>query len=66
MSHYFQAQDDPQEIADIACAYSGARYEFNNDTGIIESPNYPNNYDDYETCQWYINPTNGIPEGQVC
>ena len=61
----FQAQDDPQDIADEACAYDGARYEFNSESGIIESPNYPNDYDYYEYCQWYLNPTDGIPDGQV-
>ena len=40
-------------------------YEFNSNTGIIESPNYPNDYDINDYCQWYINPTNGIPGGQV-
>ena len=40
-------------------------YEFNTNTGIIESPGYPHSYGDHESCQWYINPEGGIPEGQV-
>ena len=60
-----QAQDDPQDIADVACASSTSIYEFNSIDGFIESPNYPNNYEDNEDCQWYLNPSGGIPEGQV-
>ena len=60
-----QAQLDPQEIADIACASSTSIYEFNEDTGIIETPNFPDDYNYDEYCQWYINPSNGIPDGQV-
>ena len=62
---YSKAQDDPQDIADVACAYSGATYEFNSVEGYIESPNYPSDYVDYEECRWYINPSGGIPSGQV-
>ena len=62
---YLKAQDDPQEIADIACAYGGAVYEFNSVEAYIESPNYPNYYVSGEECRWYINPTGGIPPGQV-
>ena len=62
---HLQAQDDPQDIADIACASSTSIYEFNSIDGYIESPNYPNYYPDPEDCQWYLNPSGGIPEGQV-
>ena len=62
---YFEAQDDPQDIAAMACASSTSRYEFNSDDGYIESVNYPGLYPSYEDCQWYINPTNGIRDGQV-
>ena len=62
---YLKAQDDPQEIADVACAYNGATYEFNSVEGYIESPNYPNYYANYEECRWYLNPSGGIPFGQV-
>ena len=61
----FQAQEDPQDTADIACASSTSIYEFNSMDGVIESPNYPRNYPDNENCQWYLNPSGGIPEGQV-
>ena len=60
-----QAQDDPQDIANIACASSTSIYEFNSIDGFIESPNYPNDYLDDEDCQWYLNPSGGIPDGQV-
>ena len=62
---YLKAQDDPQEIADVACAYNGATYEFNSAEGYIESPNFPGDYVDNEECRWYLNPSGGIPVGQV-
>ena len=62
---YFEAQDDDQDIAGIACASSTSSYEFNSDDGYIETKNYPGLYPNNEDCQWFINPTNGIPDGQV-
>ena len=59
-----QAQD-PQDIADTACASFTSIYEFNSDDGYIESPNYPNYYPNLESCKWYLNPSGGIPDGQV-
>ena len=65
INSYFEAQDDPQDIAAMACASFSSIYEFNSDDGYIESVNYPGRYPSREDCQWYINPTNGIPDGQV-
>ena len=31
--------------------------------GIITSPNYPNEYDDFSYCEWLVS---GIPGEQVC
>lgn len=64
--HFQQAQDHPQDVAEIACADISSSYEFNTNEGYIESLGYPNDeYVDEEECEWYINPTDGIPEGQV-
>ena len=49
----------------MACASTSSIYEFNSVDGYIESPNYPNDYGNSEYCQWYLNPTGGIPNGQV-
>ena len=62
---YLKAQDDPQDIAEIACADTTSIYEFTSSTGYIESLGYPNEYNDSENCQWYLNPSEGIPAGQV-
>ena len=62
---YLKAQDDPQDIAETAYAYSGATYEFNSAEGYIESSNYPNDYADDEECRLYLNSSGGIPFGQV-
>ena len=60
-----QAQDDPQDVADIACGSSTSIYEFTSIEGVIESQNYPNDYPEEGDCQWYLNPSGGIPDGQV-
>ena len=60
-----QAQEDPQDIANFACGSSTSIYEFNSTDGLIESQNYPNDYPADGDCQWYLNPSGGIPEGQV-
>ena len=61
---FVQAQDDPQDIAYEAC-YDTSGYEFNTDTGVIESYNYANDYYNSQTCEWFINPSGGIPDDQV-
>ena len=60
----FQGQD-PQELAAVACESSTSIFELTDSEGYIESLNYPENYNMFEECQWYINPSDEIPAGQV-
>ncbi len=61
----FQAQD-AQDAASTACASSTSIFEYTATSGYVESLGYPDTYYlSNEYCQWYINPTGGIPQGQV-
>ncbi len=51
-----QAQDNGQEIAALACESEDSVYEFTGPTGIIQTPNFPDDYFDYENCEWLIVP----------
>ena len=54
----FKSQDDAQEIAAVACESTESIYEFNGPQGIIQTAYFPDYYNNYENCMWYINPTN--------
>ena len=53
-----KSQDDAQDIAALACESEDSIYEFNGAQGIIQTAYFPDYYKNYETCTWYINPTN--------